>query len=314
MWIILWEYEAQGIEDQHGQKRLCLGVEKKKIMLNIKLLGLFRLFRFELPFTAGVCVILGELLALGKIPTAKELVLGFLSVFLISATSLILNDYFDIESDKINASERPLPSGIVTKRDVILLSFAVTILGLVSSILISFQALLVVILAWTVGFLYNWRLKKTGLLGNLMVSFSVGMTFIFGGIAVGKSFETSVWFFGILALLINLGEEIAADAMDVEGDRKAGSRSLPVLFGRENALKISGFIFLIVVVISFLPFLFGWMDWLYAFPFLFMDGVILYSTIKLLDSGLANRRIYIRWIYLSASLAILVVIVMRRLV
>ena len=174
-------------------------------MFRKKLSGLFRLFRFELPFTAGICVILGELLALGEIPAFRELTLGFSSVFLISATSLILNDYFDLESDRINAPERPLPSGIVTNREVVLLSIAVTILGFITSFLLSFQTLLVVILAWIVGFLYNWRFKKTGLPGNLMISFSVGMTFIFGGIAVGKPIEVAVWFFGTLSLLINLG-------------------------------------------------------------------------------------------------------------
>ncbi len=280
-------------------------------MFSKRMLGLFRLFRFELPFTAGVCVILGELLALGKIPTTKELILGFLSVFFISATSLILNDYFDIESDKINAPERPLPAGLVTKQDVVLLSCLVTALGFVASYMISFKALLVVILAWAVGFLYNWRFKKTGLLGNLMVSFSVGMTFIFGGIAVDQPFEKAVWSFGIMVFLINLGEEIAADAMDVVGDKQAGSRSLPVLLGRENALKISSAIFLLVSIVSCLPFLFGWIEWVYVFPILLMDIVILYSTIKLLDSRIANRRIYIRWIYLSGLVAILIFIILK---
>jgi geranylgeranylglycerol-phosphate geranylgeranyltransferase len=274
--------------------------------LKRKLQGLFRLFRFELPFTAGVCVILGELLALGEVPTIWEMALGFLSVFLISATSLILNDYFDLESDRINAPERPLPSGVVAKQEVAALSCLVTILGFIAAFLLSFQALLVIILTWVVGFLYNWRFKKTGLPGNLMVSFSVGMTFIFGGIAVGRPFEVTVWFFGMLALLVNLGEE-----MDMDGDRKAGSRSLPVLIGRENAIRISATLFFLVVVISVLPFVLGWMEWVYALPFLFMDGMILFSTIKLLDSKLANRRIYIRWIYLSASLAILIAIVIR---
>lgn len=276
-----------------------------------KLQGLFRLFRFELPFTAGICVILGELLALGEIPTIKELILGFSSVFLISAASLILNDYFDLESDRINAPERPLPAGLVTERDVILLFLGVTIVGLVASASLSFISLLVGLLSWTVGFLYNWRFKKSGLPGNLMVSFSVGMTFIFGGMAVGRPFETVVWFFGILAALINLGEEIAADAMDVEGDRRAGSHSLPVLFGQERAIRISAAIFLLVILISMLPSLLGWLQWLYVMPFLFMDGVIIFSSIKLLDSKQANRRSYIRWIYLSASLAIMSVIVIR---
>lgn len=279
--------------------------------LKRKLQGLFRLFRFELPFTAGICVVLGELLALGEIPADRELMLGFASVFLISASSLILNDYFDLESDKINAPTRPLPAGFVSEHDVILLFLGVTIAGLIASALLSFISLLVGLLAWTVGFLYNWRFKKSGLPGNLMVSFSVGMTFIFGGIAVGKPLETVVWFLGILAALINLGEEIAADAMDVEGDRKAGSRSLPVLFGQETALRISAGIFLLIVAISVVPFVLGWMEWLYVTPFLFMDGVILISTIKLLNSRHVNRRRYIRWIYLSASLAILSLIVIR---
>jgi len=280
-------------------------------MLRTRMLGLLRLFRFELPFTAGVCVILGELLGLGKFPTIKEIILGFFSVFLISATTLILNDYFDIESDKINAPGRPLPAGLVTKQDVVLLSCAVTVLGFIASYMVSFKALLVVILVWAVGFLYNWRFKKTGFWGNLMVSFSVGMTFIFGGIAVDRPFEKAVWFFGIMAFLINLGEEIAADAMDIEGDRQAGSRSLPVLLGRESALKTSGTIFLLVTVISFLPFVFGWIEWVYMFPILLMDIIILHSTIKLLNSKIVNRRIYIRWIYLSGLIAILIFIILK---
>ena len=256
-------------------------------------------------------MILGELLALGKFPNTRELVLGFLSVFLISASSLILNDYFDIVSDKINSPERPLPAGLVTRQDVVLLFFVVTAFGFIAGYMISFTALLVVILAWAVGFLYNWRFKKTGLFGNLMVGFSVGMTFIFGGIAVDRPFEKAVWSFAIMVFLINLGEEIAGDAMDVLGDRQAGSRSLPVLLGREKALKISAAIFLLVIVVSCLPFLFGWIEWVYVFPILLMDVAILYSTVKLLDSSITNRRIYIRWIYLSGLVAILVFIILK---
>lgn len=280
-------------------------------MFSPKIRGLFRLFRFELPLTAGVCVILGELLALGTLPTAAEIVLGFLSFFFISAASLILNDYFDIESDRINAPERPLPSGLVTELDVILLTIAVAMLGFITGYLISLEALSVVILVWLVGFLYNWRLKKAGFIGNLMVSFSVGMTFIFGGIAAGKPFEIIVWFFAVIVSLINLGEEIAADAMDMEGDRRSGSRSLALVLGREKALKISGVIFLLVVVASSLPFLLGWLELIYIFPILLMDAVILYSTSKLLDSRIVNRRIYIRWIYLAGLVAFLIFIIIR---
>ena len=278
------------------------------VMLKTKVFGLLRLFRFELPFTAGVCVLLGQLLALKLIPTVSQMLLGFSSVFFISAAALIINDYFDLETDKINAPERPLPSGLVTKQEVVILFCAVTLLGWIAAYLINIQTFWVALFVWVIGFLYNWRLKKAGLLGNLMVSFSVGMTFIFGGVGVGRPFEKVVWLFAVLAFLINLGEEIAADAMDMEGDRKTGSRSLPVMIGREAALKVSAITFLLVCVCSALPFLFGWVAWIYAFPFLLMDVVILYSAGKLLDPGSPDRRNYIRWIYLSAMVAILAVI------
>lgn len=280
-------------------------------MFKSKILGLFSLFRFELPFTAGVCVILGELLSLGTLPTTTEIVLGFLSIFFISATALILNDYFDLEIDRINAPGRPLPAGLITEREVVLLSIVVAMLGFITGYLISLEALLVVILVWTVGFLYNWRFKKAGFIGNLMVSFSVGMTFIFGGIAVNKPFEIIVWFFAVIVMLIDLGEEIAADAMDIEGDSQAGSRSLALVLGREKALKISGATFLLVVVASSLPFLFGWLEWIYLLPILLIDAVILYSTNKLLDSRIENRRVYIRLIYLIGLVALLIFIIIR---
>ncbi|MFH0736099.1 MAG: UbiA family prenyltransferase [bacterium] len=276
-----------------------------------KTIGLFRLFRFELPFTAGVCVILGELLALGKIPAVTEIILGFLSIFFISASALILNDYFDIESDKINAPQRPLPAGLVNKPDVLFLSAVVTLFGFITSYLISLVALLVVALVWVVGFLYNWRFKKAGLLGNLMVCFSVSMTFIFGGITVGYPFEKTVWLFAIIALLIDLGEEIAADAMDIEGDRKVGSRSLALLLGTKKALRISGVIFLLVIVVSIIPFLCGWLNLIYLIPVFIIDAGLLYSTIKLLDMRIKNKRNYIRLIYMNALVGLLIFILIR---
>jgi geranylgeranylglycerol-phosphate geranylgeranyltransferase len=194
---------------------------------------------------------------------------------------------------------------MVSERDVLLLSGAVTLAGLSIGFLISPAALLLALLVWSVGFLYNWRGKKAGLPGNLMVSFSVGMTFIFGGLVVGQPWAVSVWFFALLAALINLGEEIAADAMDAAGDRQTGSRSLAVTLGPETALKISAAIFLFAVIASLLPFFLGWLAWIYLPPILLMDGVILYSTRKLVDAGSGNRRKYIRWIYLSALAAFL---------
>lgn len=282
--------------------------------LSTKIRGLSQLFRFELPFAAGVSVLLGELLALGRLPSWAEAALGFGSVFCISASALILNDYFDIESDRVNAPHRPLPSGMVTPRDVLVLTAVVTIVGLALSYLISGVALLLAVLVWLVGFLYNWRFKKTGLPGNLMVSFSVGMTFVFGGVAVARPFHPIVWFFALFAALIDLGEEIAADAMDSAGDQLAGSRSLAIRWGQDKALRLSGSVFLLVVLFSSIPFLMGWLTPIYWLPIGLMDLFILVGAGQLFNPRQTNKRGWIRRIYLGATAGMILFILMQLLV
>ena len=129
----------------------------------------------------------------------------------------------------------------------------------------------------------------------------------------GHPTEKVVWWFAALAFLIDLGEEIAADAMDVEGDRLIGSRSLAIVFGPQQALKISALVFLAVVLVSAVPFAFWWLAPVYFVPIGIMDAIIIYSTVQLLRPHSENPRLYIRWIYLSGLFAILVFIVLRLL-
>ncbi len=276
-----------------------------------KILGLLRLLRFELPFAAGVCVVAGELLALGALPGPGPLLLGFSSVFCLSAAALILNDVFDIETDRINAPRRPLPSGQVTPRDAVWFFITISALGSVLSALIHPLALAVAVPVWGVGVIYNWRGKRMGLWGNGMVALSVGMTFIFGGIAVRQLSEFFVWYYAAIASLIDLGEEISADAMDAEGDKKAGSRSLALRLGSATALRIGAGIFLTIVILSWLPFLAGWLAWDYWVPVALLDAVLIYCTIRLLNPKEPNRRRVIRLVYLGALVSLLVLIAMR---
>lgn len=277
-------------------------------------IGLVRLFRFELPMTAGLCVVLGQILALGELPSWTTVALGSTSIFCISATALILNDVFDLEVDRVNAPHRPLPSGAVTPRQAIVLSLVVAATGLVLSALLSTIALVAAFVVWVIGVLYNWRFKRSGLPGNLMVAVSVGMTFVFGGISVGRTDEWLVWWFGAIAFLLDLGEEIAADAMDADGDRLIGSRSLAIVHGRLVALRVSAAIFGLLVAVSLVPFVLGRLSLVYLVPIGVMDIVILVSTVRLLDPTSERPRDIIRSIYLSGTFAVLVFISLRIIV
>ena len=200
---------------------------------------------------------------------------------------------------------------MVSKRDVLVLSYVVAFLGLMTSALISPTALITIFVVWMVGVLYNWRYKRSGLAGNLMVSFSVGMTFVFGGISVGQPANINAWWFGAIAFLMDLGEEIAADAMDIEGDRIIGSRSLAIVYGRERSLRTSAIVFGALILVSLVPFALARITSIYLIPIMIMDIVILYSTVRLLNPATINPRAQIRAIYLGGLVAVLLFIGLR---
>ena len=276
-----------------------------------KLKGLFNLIRFELPLAAGICVVLGQLFAIGYFAPLHLTLTAALSVFFISASILVSNDYFDIETDKINAPHRPIPSKLVTPAEALALAVFLLIAGLVLSFTINASALLFSIGLTIIGLLYNRKFKKHGLVGNLMVSFSVGMTFVFGGLSVGMPFNKVVLFFAVIAALVDLGEEIASDSMDVKGDKLIDSKSLAIKHGKEKALRISASIFVLVILLSLIPFLLGWFNIVYLIPIAVMDIFIGYSTFRLVISKGEEGRKYIRLLYLGATFGLVVFLVMR---
>ena len=151
-----------------------------------KVRALFELLRPELLFAAGISVIIGEIISLGNLPPLSEITLGFFWGLFLSAPALILNDLFDIEVDRINAPNRALPSGMVSINSVIILTIITTLSGLLVSFFIGKSAVFLYLGFWFIGFLYNWKLKEFGLLGNLSVSLSVAITIIMGAIVVGE--------------------------------------------------------------------------------------------------------------------------------
>jgi geranylgeranylglycerol-phosphate geranylgeranyltransferase len=278
-------------------------------MPRTKISGFIRLLRPELPFAAGVTVLVGEMVALGGLPSMRQATLGFACAFTLSASALILNDVFDLEVDRVNAPERAIPSGAVTIGEAIGLSAPVTLGGLAAALAIGPSALGFGIFIWVVGFLYNWKFKRSGLPGNLMVAASVGSCFILGGMAVGQPWNRLVWFLALGAFLIDLAEEIAGDAMDMEGDKVLGSQSLALRFGRTAALRVSAGIFALLFILSLLPIIRGWLGIQYAFAITVADAALVYFTVKLLRSRDSKEGVFaMRGIYLGFTAGMIVYI------
>jgi geranylgeranylglycerol-phosphate geranylgeranyltransferase len=279
------------------------------MMISKKIRGAIQLFRPELPLAAGVCVVLGEIVALGSLPPMREVLLGFACGFFLSGAALTLNDYFDIEVDKINAPQRPIPAGLLTPADAILLTALITLIGLGAAFFISPLAFVVSLVFWVIGVFYNWKFKSNGLWGNLMVAASVGITFIMGGITVGQPLNRTVWFFGLIAFLIDLAEEIAGDAMDMEGDKQRSSKSIAIRLGRDRALRITAFLFILVVLLSYIPIVLGWLGLSYLLLVCAINIAVILFTGRLLKSRTSEEgRSAMRGIYMSILLGMLLFI------
>jgi len=278
------------------------------LKLKSKIKAYLQLIRIELAFAAGLCVVFGGIMASGNSLHFAKLGLGFFCAFFIAGSANILNDYFDFEVDKKNAPNRPLPSGIVTKPEVLLFSSVVALLGLSISLTISIQAFLFCVFLWVLSFLYNRKLKETGLPGNISVAICVASTFILGGLLAGDPWNKYVLLISLIAFFVDLGEEIAGDAMDAEGDRLRQTKSIAIKYGRDVALKIAAVSFVVVVLISLVPVFFTSISYVYILLLLLADFLILVFALKLAKSQTrANGLFYMRAIYSIAYLGLAVI-------
>ncbi len=180
----------------------------------------------------ALAVLVGMLLVVTKLSAAFSLpvvLLAAAAAFLIAGAGNAVNDYVDVEADRVNRPKRPIPSGRLSRGGALNYSIALFAVGIFLAVAI-FQftglwwpaaiaaansALLV---------LYAFRLKDSLLIGNIVVSYLVGSSFLFGGAAAGDLLLPLLLL--LLAALANLGREIAKTLEDLEGDRVGFLRKL----------------------------------------------------------------------------------------
>jgi len=234
------------------------------------------LFRAGNCVTGFVGVFLGAILTLEDFPTGDNLkitTLLALSVYSFMASWNALNDYLDLEIDKINRPDRPLPSGRISQ------SLALT--AIILTCLISFVSLFLAgqianamtenfedwyptIFIWVIALtlLVNYEddrillgLKNRGLPGNLAISISVGLVVLFGAAGLFEPLNERAVSLFFIGTLYNLSREIIKDVEDMDGDE--GRNTYAMRVGAENARLTSWVILLITLVALLTPFALG---------------------------------------------------------
>jgi geranylgeranylglycerol-phosphate geranylgeranyltransferase len=203
----------------------------------------------------GFAVIVGYFVSKPSAVSPLAIVLGFVTGFAICAFSMVVNDYYDIEVDRVNQPTRPLPSGEVSKSGAVVIAILMLVAGFAATaLLLNIGAVLIVALYSLLAWFYDYRAKKYGLAGNLVVASSLAIPFIYGGvISGGKVLDSLLLFMASTSFLAGVGREVVKAMADVPGDQKRGVRSYASVHGLKSAAALGGAFFLFAVVTSLLP-------------------------------------------------------------
>jgi geranylgeranylglycerol-phosphate geranylgeranyltransferase len=174
---------------------------------------------------------------------------------LILAAGNVFNDLRDVESDRINHPERPLVVGTLSK----LSAWGIVIIGGLAGLILAWAvspaafwvALFVVILL--AG--YSLYLKSVPVWGNLSVAVMAGMTFPFGGIALGSMRGTE--YPAIFGLLFHFAREVVKDLEDREGDALMGLNTIAVKFGVVFPRLLICVVLGLLIIVTIIPFVTG---------------------------------------------------------
>lgn len=239
-----------------------------------------RLMRLPNGIMIGIAVIIGEIIGSLEKLVFEYIILGFITGFLLCSSIMIFNDYFDIEVDKINAPHRPLVSGQANIHTALNLAVIYGFIAIILSLFLTIYNFLISCIFWILGILYNWKIKRTGFYGNIIVSASVAIPFIYGSLVYGV-LNVLILIFSLMAFLSNISRELIKNIADVEGDKVKGIKTLAVTKGISLTVKVATLFTLAAVSLSLLPIYFKIVN-TYYIPFVIIsDLFFIYSICRL---------------------------------
>jgi geranylgeranylglycerol-phosphate geranylgeranyltransferase len=208
-----------------------------------------------------------------------KIIIGGLAAACISAGGYVINDYFDIEIDKINRPERPLAAGLILPYQAITWSLLLFAAGLFLSWFLNLHCFAISCIAVASLLLYSYKLKRMVLAGNLMVSIIAALVFIFGGAIVNNIVPATLP--AAFAFLFHFGREIIKDLEDMRGDQAVNAKTLPIVAGEKVSHWAITVIFVLLVAVTLLPYVTQVYGKYYFYTVFFGVDIIIVSLIFL---------------------------------
>lgn len=166
---------------------------------------------------------------------------------LIATGMYILNDLVDADLDRVNGKKRPIPSGLVSKRQawsfVIWTNCAAVLLSLAT---FNMASIILVAPMLAIGIMYSapkvaladrFVIKTLSIALFYVLCAILGVTSAYGYDLASSSPITPIYAAIMLGALIFISS-VFNDLGDVDGDRAAGRRTIPIVIGKSNAVEM----------------------------------------------------------------------------
>jgi geranylgeranylglycerol-phosphate geranylgeranyltransferase len=254
---------------------------------------------------------------------SDEILVNYLLALFVAVTyasiAMIHNDIIDLEIDKINAPHRAIAAGRVTKRQATVYSITLFIVGTTAGLsLLNVPCILIMFTTLVLSLVYNARLKKTGLAGNIIVGFTATSAFIYGDAVSSEwahlwptnAWNASVYLFLISAIL-NTSREVCKGIMDTEGDSKHGVKTIAVVYGKSFAARlviVMIFVALTLGIVSvFITNVFGYIFVVMILSFVVLILIVGIPLVK--NPTYENAKQFKLWIHPIMLFALIMVII-----
>ena len=196
--------------------------------------------------------------------------ISLISTLLIAAAGYIINDYFDVKTDRINRPETVVIDVVIKRRWAMILHIIFNIVGLALGFYLSLKChslklLLFQILSILLLWFYSTHFKKQLLVGNIVVSLLTASIpvmpmvyeyYLMGGInpfvtlMIGDFLKTLIIIvcgYSAFAFLTSFAREVIKDMEDYKGDVQTGGKTMPIVWGIITSKVVTFFLLIITI-------------------------------------------------------------------
>jgi geranylgeranylglycerol-phosphate geranylgeranyltransferase len=200
------------------------------------------------------------------------LVLTALTYIFMAAAGNVVNDIYDLEVDKVNRPDRPLPSGQISIKQAKVWTVSLILLSLLFSLLtvpfsfIGPWTLAIVALFALVGLLYAAKGKVMGIWGNFTVAISFAFGLFYGSLVTFLFIPPVIFVYFITAASVLQGREIIKGIEDVEGDALRDVKTIARRYGVQRAAILAAICNTIGIIGFYAPWLVTLLSWNWIGP------------------------------------------------